>query len=81
MKRLKTKIASIAILSIMLLIGSCTNDILEEQPKSVFTPDFFKTELGVEGGITALYGHLRYLYGNWNYYNICCINFGLLFSF
>ncbi|WP_338357409.1 RagB/SusD family nutrient uptake outer membrane protein [Yeosuana marina] len=69
MKNLKTKIISIAILSVILLVGSCTNDILEEKPRSVFTPEFFKTELGVEGGITALYGHLRFLYGNWNYYN------------
>src|SRR5690606_7094711 len=34
----------------------------------VFTPDFFKTELGVQGGITALYAQLRYLYGGMGYY-------------
>lgn len=69
MKRLKIKIITVAILAMTLLVGSCTKDILNEQPRSVFTPDFFQTELGVQGGITALYAHLRFLYGNWNYYN------------
>ena len=68
MKRLKIKIITIAVLSVSLLLGSCTKDILEENPRSVFTPDFFKTELGVQGGITALYSQLRFLYGNMGYY-------------
>lgn len=68
MKRLKIKIITIAVLTLSLLIGSCTKDILEENPRSVFTPDFFKTELGVQGGITALYSQLRFLYGNMGYY-------------
>lgn len=68
MKRLKIKIITIAILALSLLIGSCTKDILEENPRSVFTPDFFKTELGVQGGITALYTQLRYIYGGMGYY-------------
>lgn len=49
-------------------LGSCST-ILEEEPRSVFTPEFFKTEKGVAGGITALYGHLRNIYGNGYYYN------------
>ena len=69
MKRLKFKIISMTLLGVALLIGSCTDDILEENPRTVFTPEFFQTELGGEGGITALYGHLRFLYGAWNYYN------------
>ncbi|GAA4300407.1 RagB/SusD family nutrient uptake outer membrane protein [Aestuariibaculum suncheonense] len=69
MKRLKNKITIVSMLSVALTIGSCTNDILEENPRSVFTPDYFLTEQGVEGGITALYAHLRFLYGAWNYYN------------
>lgn len=69
MKRLKNKIAIVSMLSVALTIGSCTNDILEENPRSVFTPDYFLTEQGVEGGITSLYAHLRFLYGAWNYYN------------
>ena len=52
-----------------LVVSSCTK-ILEEHPKTNYTPDFFSTSMGVEGGLTALYGHLRYLYGNGYYYNI-----------
>ena len=51
-----------------LFLGSCTK-ILEEQPRSIFEPGFFKTEQGVNGGLTSLYAHLRYLYGNGYYYN------------
>lgn len=69
MQNIKSKITIIAILAMTLFISSCTSDILEERPRDVFTPDYFKTEAGVEGGITALYDRLRYLYGAWNYYN------------
>ena len=44
-------------------------DILEEQPRSIYTPDFFKTEKGVYGGLTSMYAHLRYIYGEAYYYN------------
>ncbi|WP_318311770.1 RagB/SusD family nutrient uptake outer membrane protein [Flagellimonas crocea] len=69
MKKLKLIMMFAATLAVTLFIGSCTDDILEEEPRSVFTPDFFQTETGVEGGITSLYVHLRFLYGAWNYYN------------
>lgn len=51
-----------------LFLLSCA-DILEEQPRSILVPDYFKTEAGVNGGLTALYAHLRYIYGNAYYYN------------
>jgi hypothetical protein len=52
----------------MLLLGACTK-ILDEQPRSIYEPGFFKTEKGVNGGLTAMYAHLRYLYGQAYYYN------------
>jgi hypothetical protein len=55
---------------LVLLMVACT-EILEEQPRSIFTPGFFKTEKGVMGGITSLYAHLRYIYGQAYYYNSC----------
>lgn len=55
---------------ILLLLGSCSN-VLEEQPRSIFTPEYFKTEKGVMGGITSNYAHLRYIYGQAYYYNTC----------
>ncbi|MFZ0281215.1 MAG: RagB/SusD family nutrient uptake outer membrane protein, partial [Bacteroidales bacterium] len=51
-----------------LFLGACSK-ILDEQPRSIFEPGFFKTEQGVNGGLTSLYAHLRYIYGNAYYYN------------
>ncbi|HXR82833.1 MAG TPA: RagB/SusD family nutrient uptake outer membrane protein [Hanamia sp.] len=42
---------------------------MQETPRSIFTPDFFRTEAGVTGGITSLYANLRNIYGNAYYYN------------
>lgn len=70
MKNLYIKLISGTVFFATLGLGSCSK-ILEEEPRSVFTPDFFKTEKGVIGGVTALYGHLRNIYGNGYYYNAC----------
>lgn len=51
----------------MFLVGC--SDILEEQPRSILEPGFFKSEQGVNGGLTSLYAHLRFIYGNAYYYN------------
>src|SRR5690606_16656997 len=67
MKNIYIKIVSGVIMA-TLTLGGCSK-ILEEEPRSVFTPEFFKTEKGILGGITALYGHLRNIYGNGYYYN------------
>ena len=48
----------------MLLLVACSKDILEEKPTAIFEPGYFQTEEGVEGGLTALYAHLRRIYGN-----------------
>ncbi|HLN22014.1 MAG TPA: RagB/SusD family nutrient uptake outer membrane protein [Bacteroidales bacterium] len=53
---------------LMFFLIACT-DILEEQPRSIFEPGFFKTEQGVNGGLTSLYAHLRFIFGNAYYYN------------
>ena len=55
---------------ILVILSGCSK-ILEEQPRSSFTPDYFKTENGVLGGITSLYAHLRNIYGQAYYYNAC----------
>jgi len=56
---------------IMTLFLAACSDILEEQPRSIYEPGFFKTEKGVQGGLTAMYAHLRYIYGQAYYYNAC----------
>ena len=51
-------------------ITSC-NEILDEQPRSQFDPTFFTETKGIEGGLTSLYAHLRYFYGNGYWLNAC----------
>lgn len=63
--QIKTFIAAVLI---VLFMGACSN-VLEEQPRATFTPEYFKTEKGVQGGLTSMYAHLRYLYGPAYYYN------------
>lgn len=60
MKNIKSFIGSV--LLTISLVG-CTS-ILDEQPRSIFEPGFFKTEKGVMGGLTSMYAHLRWLYGD-----------------
>ena len=63
-------LGAVAALSLGSLTFSSCSDILEEQPRTFFEPGYFKTQAGVEGGLTALYASLRYLYGQAYYYNI-----------
>lgn len=69
MKRINIK-AYIGTALLTLSLLGCS-DILDEQPRSIFTPDYFKTEQGVMGGLTSMYAHLRYIYGQAYYYNSC----------
>lgn len=45
---------------------SCSS-ILDEQPRATFDPSFFTTQKGIEGGLTSLYAHTRYFYGQYFY--------------
>ena len=56
--------------TLALFLAACT-DILDEQPRSIYEPGYFKTEKGVMGGLTSMYAHLRYIYGQAYYYNAC----------
>jgi len=70
MKRIyKAKFIGIGLL--LFFMASCSKDILEEQPRSIYEPGYFQTENGVLGGLTAMYAHLRYIYGQAYYYNSC----------
>ena len=69
MKRIYRKYFIGSTLLILLLAG-CSK-ILNEEPRSTFTPDYFKTVTGVTGGITALYANLRTYYGNGYYLDAC----------
>lgn len=67
MKRIQIKSYIGTALLTLFLVGC--SDILEEQPRSIITPEYFKTEKGVMGGLTSMYAHLRYIYGPAYYYN------------
>jgi SusD family. len=67
MKRI-FNITFIGTLLMALFLVGCS-DILSEKPRSTYTPEYFKTQAGVVGGLTALYANLRYLYGNGYFLN------------
>ncbi|HEX7845134.1 MAG TPA: RagB/SusD family nutrient uptake outer membrane protein, partial [Chitinophagaceae bacterium] len=67
MKHIQIKFFFIA--TLVLLLSSGCKKLLEEKPRSIYTPEFFKTEKGVLGGITSQYAHLRFIYGQPFYYN------------
>src|SRR5882757_9732956 len=52
----------------VLFLGGCKK-VLQEQPRATYTPGFFNTQTGVVGGLTEMYAHLRYIYGQGYYYN------------
>src|SRR5688572_25961535 len=62
-------IKSLILSALFMLAFSGCKKILEEEPRSNYTPVFFETEKGVQGGITSMYGHLRFIYGQPYYYN------------
>src|ERR1044071_4178497 len=67
MKPININFLTIMALSVLLFSGC--KKILQAQPRSIYEPGFFKTEKGVQGGITSQYAHLRFLYGQPYYYN------------
>lgn len=68
MKTLKIKSVIKSTLLLTVLSAGCKK-VLDEQPRSSFTPEYFKTVQGVNGGLTAMYAHLRNIYGQAYYYN------------
>jgi hypothetical protein len=62
---------SYTIASFALLFATGCTKVLKETPRSSFTPQYFQTSNGVMGGLTALYAHLRNIYGNAYYWNAC----------
>lgn len=71
MKLIFSKIRVLGTAALALFLTASCSDILDEQPRSSYDPTFFKTEKGVEGGVTSMYAHLRYIYGQAYYYNSC----------
>jgi len=70
MKRILVNIGQATAVLSLLLMTACQK-VLKETPRSTFTPQYFQTQNGVLGGLTALYAHLRNIYGNAYYWNMC----------
>lgn len=66
MDKIKFKL-TVGIIAIALMAASCSNDILEEKPRSIYEPGFFQTEQGIQYGLTSLYAHTRYFLGQYYY--------------
>jgi hypothetical protein len=66
MKKIQIKVLAGTLLVMLSLTFSCS-DILDEQPRGIYEPGYFQTEKGVQGGLTAMYAHLRYIYGLYFY--------------
>ena len=62
--------AGLAASGLAAVAASCS-DVLDEQPRTIYEPGFFKTDKGIEGGLAALYANLRNVYGNGYYLNAC----------
>src|SRR6478672_10113359 len=60
---------SFVLAATFVVASSGCKKILDEEPRSIYTPEFFKTEKGILGGITSQYAHLRFIYGQPYYYN------------
>ncbi|MFN8431947.1 MAG: RagB/SusD family nutrient uptake outer membrane protein [Spirosomataceae bacterium] len=63
------KIKIFATLTFLTIFSVGCSDILKEQPRSIYEPGFFKSEKGVMGGLTSMYAHLRWIYGQAYYFN------------
>lgn len=69
MKNIRLKTSIVTTLMLAFVLVSCSDDILDETPRGTYEPGFFQTETGVLGGLTSMYAHLRYMYGQAYYYN------------
>lgn len=71
MKHILSKMRQVGTVAMTMFLATACSGILDEQPRSFYEPGFFKTEKGVNGGLTSMYAHLRYIYGQAYYYNSC----------
>lgn len=58
----KKLVAALFLASLTFNVGC--SEILDEQPRGIYTPEDFSTERGITQGITSLYRQMRTLYGN-----------------
>lgn len=50
-----------------MLFATACSDLLNETPRHIYLPDYFQTEGGIRDGVTSLYAHTRYIFGQYFY--------------
>jgi hypothetical protein len=58
---------------IVVLITTACRKKLDEQPRSILTPEFFQTVQGFQQGLDAAYASTRLIWGNQDYFTITVI--------
>ena len=58
------KIKIFATLAVLVGVLASCSDVLVEHNKTKYEPGYFSTDQGVEGGLTYMYVHLRYMFGH-----------------
>lgn len=67
---MKSIIIKFPIVLLVLAFVSCSQDLLDETPRSINDVDYLKTEEGVLAGVNSMYGNLREVFGQGYFYNI-----------
>jgi len=60
-------------LFLVVLITTACRKKLDEQPRSILTPEFFQTVQGFQQGLDAAYASTRLIWGNQDYFTITVI--------
>lgn len=69
---MKNSIIFLLISAFVIITGGC-NKMLEEEPRSVLTPQFFASVQGFQQGLDAAYAGTRLFWGNQDYFTITVI--------
>jgi hypothetical protein len=70
MKQIFKKSLTGTLVAFSMFLSVACSDVLEEQPRATYEPGFFTTVEGVQSGLTSMYAHLRWIFGQGYYYNI-----------
>lgn len=64
MKTMKLKFIILFLITMFVIMVSCSEEFLEEKPYTLFTTEYFKTPEGLRNARNAAYAGLRYNFGN-----------------
>jgi len=67
---MKRKIKFIYTIALVVMMTAACRKKLIEEPRSILTPDFFKTVQGFQQGLDAAYASTRLIWGNQDYFTI-----------